>query len=131
MVRTRTGDFTQDVLELSNARAGAATNELRNASHGTPPPPPLPSPPVSLEQLLATQNELMRVLMENLVQHEMCPPHRQPRMETSYIDLLVMHPLTFAEATGPLEPDKWLRIIESMFGLLHCTKFQKTLFTAQ
>jgi hypothetical protein len=52
-------------------------------------------------------------------------------METSYIDFLVMHPLMFAEATGPLEPDKWLRIIESMFGLLHCTKFQKTLFMAQ
>jgi hypothetical protein len=51
MVRTRTGDFTQDVPEPSNARAGVATNELHNAAHGIPPPPPLP---VSLEQLLAT-----------------------------------------------------------------------------
>jgi high-affinity K+ transport system ATPase subunit B len=49
MVRTRTGDFTQDVPELSNARAGAAMNELRNAAHGTPPPPLPPPPPVSLE----------------------------------------------------------------------------------
>jgi hypothetical protein len=64
MVRTRTGDFTQDVPEPSNARARAATNELRNAARGTPSPPP---PPVSLEQLLATQNEHMRVLTENFV----------------------------------------------------------------
>jgi hypothetical protein len=42
-------------------------NELRNAAHGTPPPPPPPPPLVSIEQLLAMQNELMRVLMENLV----------------------------------------------------------------
>jgi hypothetical protein len=28
-------------------------------------PPPLPRPPVSLEQLLATQNDLMRRLVEN------------------------------------------------------------------
>jgi hypothetical protein len=73
MVRTRTCDFTQDVPESLNARAGAATNELCNDARGTPPPPP---PPVSLEQLLATKNELMRVLTENLMQREVRPPHR-------------------------------------------------------
>jgi hypothetical protein len=67
MVRMRTGNFTQDVPESSNTRARAAMNELRNAAHGTPPPPPPPPPLVSIEQLLAMQNELMRVLMENLV----------------------------------------------------------------
>jgi hypothetical protein len=77
MVHTRTGDITQDVLEPSNAHAGATTTELHNAARGTPPPPPPPLSPVSLEQLLATQNELMRVLMENLMQHELCPPHCQ------------------------------------------------------
>jgi hypothetical protein len=105
MVRTRTGDFTQDVPEPSNARAGAATNELRNAARGTPPPPPPPLPPMSLEQLLAMKNELMRVLMENLMQCEVRPPHHQPRVETSYIDFLVTHPLMFAEVTDPLEVD--------------------------
>jgi hypothetical protein len=103
MVRTRTGDFTQDVPKPSNARAGVATNELRNAARGTPPPPPLPL--VSLEQLLAMKNELMRVLMENLMHCEVHPPHHQPRVETSYIDFLAMHPLMFAEVTDPLEVD--------------------------
>jgi hypothetical protein len=117
MVRTSTGGFTQDVLESSNTHAGAATNELRNAAHVTPPPPPSS---VSLEQLLATQNGLMRLLTENLVQREVCPPHRQPEVETSYTDFLAMHPPKFAEVTNPLLADNWLRIIESMFGLLHC-----------
>jgi hypothetical protein len=116
MVHTRTGDFTQDVPESSNGRAVASMNELCNAAHGTPPPPP---PPVSIEQLLATQNELMMVLMENLVQCVVCPPHRQPGVETSYIDFLVTHPPTFAEAIDPLEADNWLRIIESSLGF--CT----------
>jgi hypothetical protein len=128
MMRTRTGDFTQDAPEPSNARAGAAMNELRNAARGTPSPPP---PPVSLEQLLATQNELMRVLMENLVHREAHPPHHQPGVETSYTDFLAMQPPTFAEAIDPLEANNWLCIIESKFGLLHCTKIQKTLFAAQ
>jgi hypothetical protein len=67
MVCMRTGDFTQDVPEPLNAHAGAATNELHNATRGTPLPPPPPPLPVSIEQLLATQNELMRGLTENLV----------------------------------------------------------------
>jgi hypothetical protein len=86
---------------------------------------------VSLEQLLATQNELMRVLTENLVQCEACPPHRQPGVQTSSTNFLATHPLTFVEATDPLEVDNRIRITESKLGLLHCTKIQKTLFIAQ
>jgi hypothetical protein len=69
--------------------------------------------------------------MENHVQHEVCPPHRQPGVETSYTDFLAMHPPTFAKATDPLEVDNWLRIIKSKFGLLYWTEIQKTLFVAQ
>jgi hypothetical protein len=86
---------------------------------------------VSLEQLLATQNELMRVLTENLVQREVRPPHRQLGVETSYTNFLVTHPPIFAKAIDPVEADNWLRIIKSKFGLLHCTEIQKTLFMAQ
>jgi hypothetical protein len=88
----RIDDFTQDMSEPSNAHAGEAMNELRNAARGTPLPPPPPTPPVSLEQLLATQSELMRVLIENLMQCEVHLLHRQPGVETSYTDFLAMHP---------------------------------------
>jgi hypothetical protein len=73
----------------------------------------------------------MRVLTENLVQCEVRLAHRQPGVETSYTDFLVTHPPMFAEAIDPLEADNYLRIIESTFGLLHCSKIQKTLFAAQ
>jgi hypothetical protein len=86
---------------------------------------------MSLEQMLATQIELMRVLTKNLVQREVLPPHRQPGVETSYTDFLAMHPPTFAEAIDLLEVDNWLHIIESKFGLLHYSEIQKTLFAAQ
>jgi hypothetical protein len=105
MVHMRTGNFTQDAPKPSNARVGAATNELCKAARGTPLPPAPPPPPVSLEQLLAMQNELMRVLTENLVQREVHLPHRQPGVQTSSTNFLAMHPLTFVEATDPLEVD--------------------------
>jgi hypothetical protein len=50
---------------------------------------------------------------------------------TTYSDFTATHPPLFTEAGEPLEADHWLRVMESKFGLLHCTEVQKTLFTAQ
>jgi hypothetical protein len=95
--------------------------------HGGAPPPP-PRPPVSLEQLLATQNHLMRRLVENDVRHgaERQQPRHQER-DSSYSDILTTHPPVFTDVTDPLEADSWLRTTESKLGLLHCTEYQKTI----
>jgi hypothetical protein len=59
MVRTRAnGDDVLDVPEGSIAHE----HGRGKPSHGNAPPP---CPPVSLEQLLATQNELMTLLIQN------------------------------------------------------------------
>jgi hypothetical protein len=50
---------------------------------------------------------------------------------TTYNDFVATHPPLFTKAGEPLEADHWLRVNESKFGLLHCTKVQKTLFDAQ
>jgi hypothetical protein len=72
MVRMCTGNFTLDMLESSGARARAVANgpcgSAPTGPHGaTPPSPPPPPSLVSIEQMLATQNELMRVLTENIM----------------------------------------------------------------
>jgi hypothetical protein len=59
MVRTKVAeDVAIDIPKGSTGR-GRGHGQ---APHANPPPPP-PCAPVSIEQLLATQNELMRVLM--------------------------------------------------------------------
>jgi hypothetical protein len=50
---------------------------------------------------------------------------------TTYSDFAATHPPLFIEAGEPLEADHWLRVSESMFGLLRCTEVQKTLFAMQ
>jgi hypothetical protein len=72
----------------------------------------------------------MRVLTEILMHCGVSQPHHQSVMD-SYTDFLATDPLMFTEAPDPLEVDNWLRMIESKFGLLHCTEFQKTLYMAQ
>jgi uncharacterized coiled-coil protein SlyX len=73
------------------------------------PPPPPSHPPVSLEQLLATQNDLMRLLMENKMCHvaDRLEPRQQDR-DSSYSDFVVTHPPHFSEVMDPLEADNWL-----------------------
>jgi hypothetical protein len=73
----------------------------------------------------------MRSLVENDECHgaELQQPRHQER-DSSYSDFLTTHPPVFADATDPLEADSWLRTMESMFGLLHCTEYQKTLYAA-
>jgi hypothetical protein len=63
------------------------------------------------------------VLTENLVHYGGREPHHQLVMDSSYTNFLATHPPMFTEAANPLEADNSLRIIESKFGVLHCTKF--------
>jgi hypothetical protein len=123
MVHTRTSE--DSILDTLEGSVGCGRGQV---PRGDAPPPP----PVSLEQLLATQNELMRRLIEN---DEHCgterqQPHHQEK-DSSYSDFLATHPPVFANAIDPLEADSWLYKTESKFGLLRCTEYQKTLYTAQ
>jgi hypothetical protein len=86
MVHTRAnGD---DVLNVSE---GSATHrrESGQPSRGNAPPPPQRLP-VSLEQLLATQNELMTLLIQNERRRGVEQPQHPQRqdMNTSYTEFL-------------------------------------------
>jgi hypothetical protein len=126
MVHTRT--FEDPILDILEGSTGRGHGQ---APCGNAPPPP-PRPLVSLEELLATQNDLMRRLVEN---DERCGAEcQQPRhqeRDLSYSNFLATHPPVFADEIDPLETDSWLRTMESKFGLLHCTEYQKTLYVAQ
>jgi hypothetical protein len=126
MVHTRTSEeLSLDIPE------GSTRHGRGQVPHGSAPPPP-PRPSVSLEQLLATQNDLMRRLIENDERRE--AEHHQPQhkdRDSSYSDFLATDLPVFADAINPLEEDSWLRTTESRFGLLHCTEYQKSLYAAQ
>jgi hypothetical protein len=130
MVRTRpTKDVALDIPEGSTGYGRGFGQD----PCGNPPPPPPPHPPVRIEQLLATQNELMSVLVPNEAHRGVGRPQNlhQQDMNTSYSDFLASHPPWFSGANDLLEEDDSLRITESKIGLLQCTKYQKTLYAAQ
>jgi hypothetical protein len=97
MVRTRTSEDA--ILNIPEGSVGRGHGQV---PHGGAPPPP----PVSLEQLLATQNDLMRKLVENeeCREAERQQPRHQER-DSSYSDFLATHPPVIADVTDPLEAD--------------------------
>jgi hypothetical protein len=52
-------------------------------------------------------------------------------MNMSYSEFLVTHPPHLSLGKDLLEADDWLRTTESMFSMLHCIEYQKTLYAAQ
>jgi hypothetical protein len=125
MVHTRT--FEDSILDIPEGSIGCGHGYV---PHDSAPPLP-PRSPISLEQLLVIQNDLMRRLVENDEHHG--AEHQQPRhqeRDSPYLDFLVTHPLVFVDVTDPLEVDSWLRTKESKFRLLHCIEYQKTLYIA-
>jgi hypothetical protein len=97
MVRTRTSE--DSILDIPEGSVGRGLGQVPRG--GAPPPPH-----VSLEQLLAMQNELMRRLIENDEHHGTeCQQPRHQERDSSYSDLLATHPPVFADATDPLEAD--------------------------
>jgi hypothetical protein len=119
MVSTRTSE--DSILDIPEGLVRPGSGQVRRDSA-----PPPPRPPVSPEQLLATQNDLMRRLVGNDEHHgaECQQPQHQER-DSSYLDFLSTHPPVFADVTDPLEADSWLRTKESKFGRLHCTDIKR------
>jgi hypothetical protein len=89
------------------------------------PQPPPPHAPVSIEELLATQNELVRVLVQNEAQRGVERPqqHQQHDMNMFYSNFLATHPPVLSGAKEPFDADDWIRTTESKFGLLHYTEY--------
>jgi hypothetical protein len=130
MVHSRSSkELVLDIHRPSTGRGKPPCGPLR----GNAPPSPPPHLPVSLEQLLATQNELTTLLIQNETCHEAEQPQhpRHQDMNTPYSEFLSTHLPLFSRAKDLIEADDWLRTTESMFSLLHCTEYQKTLYGAQ
>jgi hypothetical protein len=87
MVHTRTSE--DSILNILEGSVGRGHGHVPHSNA----PPPAPRPPISLEQLLATQNDLMRRLVVN----DECrgaerqqPQHQE--WDSSYSDFLAIHP---------------------------------------
>jgi hypothetical protein len=93
-----------------------------------PPPPTLAQAVAAIIESYNEQTELLWQLVTNSARGGNGARNAPALAPTTYNDFAATHPLLFTEAGEPLEADHWFCVIESKFGLLHCTEVQKTLF---
>jgi hypothetical protein len=103
-----------------------STNSHRGAFHLPVPPPSPLTLPVSLEQLLASQNAIMQRLVESIERQAGQSQQSQQPQESSYFNFFATQPPKFSETTNPLAANHWLHVTESKIRMLHCSEFQKT-----
>jgi hypothetical protein len=98
-------DTDHDVLDIPEESAPHGRGHGQSP-HGSAPLPP-PRPPIILEQLLATQNKLMTLLIQNETHHGAEHSHhpRHQDMNMYYSEFLVTHPPLFSGGKDPLEVD--------------------------
>jgi hypothetical protein len=116
------------MVNTHNVQNGAENSQ----GNGNPPPPPSVAQAISsILESHDEQTELLWQLVANSTHGGNEARNAPAPAPTTYNDFATTHPSLFNEAGEHLEADHWLRVMESKFGLLHCTEVQKTLFIAQ
>jgi len=87
----------------------------RGRGRGGVPPHPLLPLPLTIEQLLAVQTQLMQALVQNQQNQQVGGAQRPP---------------AFSHATDPLEADDWLRVVEKQLNKAQCDDQQKVLYAS-
>jgi hypothetical protein len=108
----------------NNPCNGQTSNSQTNNTNSNP----------QIEQLIATQNQLMQVVLQTLnhlqpnpqVHQQQPPPPPQSRLG----EFLRTRPTTFSQAKDPMEAEHWLRSIEKKLEIAQCTDQEKVLFAA-
>jgi hypothetical protein len=108
----------------NNPCNGQASNNHTNNTNNNP----------QIEQLIATQNQLMQVVLQTLnhlqsnpqVHQQQPPPPPPPQSRLG--EFLMTHPTTFSQAKDPMEAKDWLKSIEKKLEIAQCSNQEKVLF---
>jgi hypothetical protein len=92
---------------------------------------------VNLEQLIATQNQLMQAVLQTLNNlqpnqqaHQQQAPPPPPPHQSHLAVFLRTHPTTFSQAKGLMEAEDWVKGVEKKLVIAQCTNREKVLFAA-
>jgi hypothetical protein len=92
---------------------------------------------VNLEQLIATQNQLMQVVLQTLNNmqpnqqaHQQQAPPPPPPHQSRLAKFLRTCSTTFSQAKDPMEAEDWLKGVGKKLVIAQCTDHEKVLFAA-
>ena len=84
--------------------------------------------PITVEELMQTQNEMMHVFMQHLQQQPPPPPPVHVRDKRG--EFMKGRPLVFTHSADPIEADDWLHVVERQLNIAQCNNLEKVLYTS-
>jgi len=85
--------------------------------------------PITVEELMQTQNEMMHVFMQHLQQQ---PPPTPPlvHLRDKRGEFMKGRPPVFTHSADPIEADDWLRAVERQLNIAQCNDLEKVLYAS-
>jgi hypothetical protein len=106
--------------------ANNAENNRENNNHDANPPPPAP---LTLEQVLAMQAQMLQTM-----QHTMVNVHAQPQAPPPPRDRMVdfqrTKPTIISYDVEPMDADNWLKSVEKKLQVVWCNNREKVLLAS-
>jgi hypothetical protein len=100
------------ILQMVNTRNRVATNNAENNGESkNQEANPLPPPPLTLEQVLAMQTQMLQTMQQTLVNLHAQPQAPSPP-RNRLRDFQRTKPPTFSYAVEPMDVDDWLKSVE-------------------
>jgi len=84
--------------------------------------------PITVEELMQTQNEMMHVFMQHL-QQQPPPPPPPVHVRDKRGEFMKGRPPVFTHSADPMEADDWLRAVERQLNTAQCNDMEKVLYT--
>jgi len=88
--------------------------------------------PISMEELMHTQNEMMHAFLQHL-QHEPATPPAPPHVYAmdKRGEFMKERPPVFTHSANPMEADDWLRAVERQLNKAQCNDLEKVLYASR
>ena len=85
--------------------------------------------PITVEELMQTQNQMMHVFMQHLQQQP--PPTPPPiHVRDKRGEFMKGRPPVFTHSADPMEADDWLRAVERQLNITQCNDLEKVLYAS-
>jgi hypothetical protein len=118
------------ILQMVNTRNRVAANNAENNGESNnqeanPPPPP----PLTLEQVLAMQEQMLQTMQQTLVNLH-AQPQAPPLPRDRLGDFQRTKPPTFSFTVEPMDADYWLKSVEKKLQVVQCNNSEKVLLAS-
>jgi hypothetical protein len=115
---------------MANTRNCVTTNnDENNGENNNQDANPLPPPPLSLEQVLAMQAQMIQTMQQTLVNLH-AQPQAPPPLRDRLGDFQRTEPPIFSYVVEPMDVDDWLKSVEKKLQVVQCNNHEKVLLTS-